>query len=103
MGNKLKAGGLGTSIPDGGGEGIPPEFAGSLAKAMEDALNQLLQEEDKPQVPTENTTETRDRRIMFIAIARGIVEHLTDNEAAFTIHRDDDTLRTNHNVKIAKE
>lgn len=103
MGNKLKAGGLGLSIPDGGVEGIPPEFAGSLAQAMEDALNELLQDEDKPQVPTENTTETRDRRIMFVAIARGIVKHLTDNEAAFTIHRDDDTLLSNHNVHIATE
>ena len=103
MGNQLKAGGLGDSIPDGGVEGIPAAFAGSMAKAMEDALNELLNAEGKPTVPTENTTETRDRRIMFVAIARGIVNHLTAHQTAFTIHRDDGTLLANHNVHIADE
>ena len=100
MGDKLKAGGLGAANDP---LDFPNAFAGSMAKAMEDALNDLLIEEGRPEVPTENTTETRDRRIMFVAIARGIVKHLTDNEAAFTIHRDDGTLLTNHNVHIADE
>ena len=98
MGDKLKAGGLGAESH----VGIPPEFAGSMAKAMEDALNSLLAAEGKPTVPTDNTAEVRDRRIMFLAIARGVVDHLVANEDAFTIRRDDDTVRPEHNVRIAK-
>ena len=76
-------------------------FSGSMAEAMEDALNELLSDEGKPTVPTDNTPETRDRRIMFVAIARGIVKHLVENQAAFTIRRDDESELDNHNVHIA--
>ena len=98
MANALKAGGLGAESH----VGIPPEFANSMAKAMEDALNALLSSEGKPTVSTENTAEVRDRRIMFLAIARGVVEHLEANEDAFTVRRDDDSLIGNHNVRISK-
>lgn len=97
MGNELKAGGLG----DESDVGIPPEFADSMAKAMEDALNSLLSAEGKPTVPTENTAEVRDRRIMFLAIARGVVDHLVTNEGAFTIRNDDEDELFQHNVRIA--
>jgi hypothetical protein len=103
MANKLKPGGLGASVADGGTNGIPSEFANSMAKAMEDALSALLVQEGRPSLPSENSTETRDRRMLFVAIARGIVEHLTDNESAFTIRDDDDDVLSNHHVHIADE
>ena len=82
MGNKLKPGGLGSAAA----VGTPGEFANSMAKAMEDALNALLASEGKPTVPTDNSPETRDRRIMFLAIARGVVDHLVANEEIGRAH-----------------
>lgn len=98
MGNILKAGGLG----DKDVVGTPSEFAGSMAQAMEQALNELLdQEEGRETVSTENTSETRDRRIMFVAIARGILRHLNDNQAAFDVTRNDGTTPlSEHRVVI---
>jgi hypothetical protein len=82
MGNQLKPGGPGSPVnPDV----TPPEFVGSMAQAIETALNNLLPGEDRPQVPTDNSPETRDRRTMFLAIAQGIVNHLVENQAAFEI------------------
>lgn len=81
MGDELKPGGLGSPSV----VGTPSEFANSMAAAMETALNQLLADEGKPQVPTDNSPETRDRRIMFVAIAQGVVEHLVENQDAFKV------------------
>lgn len=89
MGNTLKPGGQGA------------DFASSMAKAMEDALNVLLVAEGRPPVDTTDSDETRDRRIMFLAIAQGVVNHLAANEDAFTVRRDDGTLRLEHNIRIA--
>lgn len=96
MGDRLKAGGLG-SPADGG---IPAEFAGSMAQAMEQALNELLAAEGRPQVSTENTAETRDRRIMFVAIARGVVRHLLANQDAFDVAHNDGTLVGDRRIVI---
>jgi hypothetical protein len=73
-----------------------------MAQAMEQALNELLeQEEGRETVSTENTPETRDRRIMFVAIARGILRHLRDNQAAFDVTRNDGTTPlSDHRVVI---
>ena len=103
MGDTLKPGGLGLSVHDGGTSTIPSAFANSMAQAMEDALNDLLGQEGKPTLPTENTTETRDRRLMFVAIARGIVSHLTANEDAFSIRDNDGDELSQHHVRIASE
>ncbi len=51
--------------------GQVPDFAGSMAAAMEAALNNLLDGVGRPRVPTDNSDETRDRRVMFLAIAQG--------------------------------
>lgn len=91
MGDKLKAGGQ------------VPNFAGSMAEAMENALNLLLVAEGRPQVPTENTAETRDRRVMFLAIAQGVVNHLTANADAFRVVRGDGTPVTDRRIVIEKE
>ncbi|MCI0345911.1 MAG: hypothetical protein L0221_10790 [Chloroflexi bacterium] len=88
MGNTLKAGG---QVPD---------FAGSMAAAMESALNTLLVAEGRPAVPTDDSPETRDRRVMFLAIAQGIVAHLVANQDAFQIVDDDGDPLANHHVVI---
>ena len=80
--------------------GQVPDFAGSMAAAMESALNALLDDEGRPRVPTDNSTETRDRRIMFLAIARGIVDHLAANQDAFRVVGDDGDPLTNHHIRI---
>lgn len=93
---------MGTTLKRGGV--LPAEFAGSMAEAMEVALNQLLSDTGKPTVPTDDSDEVRDRRILFVAIARGVIDHLVDNEDAFTIRRqDDDTVElAQHNVRIER-
>jgi hypothetical protein len=56
-----------------------------MAATIEEELNTLLQAEGKPALPLDNSAETRDRRMLFIAIARGVVRHLRENQAAFEI------------------
>lgn len=92
MANTLRRGGLN-----------PTDFADSMAEAIEIKLNQLLAAEGKPTLPTDDSDEVRDRRILFVAIAHGVINHLVDNEDAFTIRRqDDDTELSQHNVRIAR-
>jgi hypothetical protein len=71
-----------------GGSGKPADFAGSMAEAMEEALNKLLKNEtpsmNRFEVNT-NSQEARDRRRLFVAIAQGIVRHLKDNADALWI------------------
>ncbi|MGH8308564.1 MAG: hypothetical protein ACRETX_02080, partial [Steroidobacteraceae bacterium] len=64
------------------------------------ALNDLLIDEGREPLSTENTTATRDRRLLFVAIAQGVVNHLVDNSNAFRIEDDDGDTRSNHNVVI---
>jgi len=95
----LKRGGLGDKDDP---SPIPSAFANSMAKAMEDALNVLLASEGNPPVPVDNSRESRDRRIMFLAISKGIVDHLVAKEAAFEIRDDDNDLRPLH-INILNE
>jgi hypothetical protein len=76
MADKLKPGAL---------DPFPFSLTASMAEAMETALNNLLPKVDKPTVPVDNSDEARDRRVMFLAIAQGIVNHLVQNQAAFKI------------------
>jgi len=80
----LRPGGMGPKV----GSGKPADFAGSMAEAMEDALNKLLLNET-PSMKTfdvnTNSQEARDRRRMFVAIAQGIIRHLKDNAGALWI------------------
>ncbi len=80
--------------------GQVPDFAGSMAAAMEAALNNLLDGVGRPRVPTDNSDETRDRRVMFLAIAQGIVNHLVANQDAFRIVDDDGDTLNNHHIRI---
>ena len=82
MGNKLKAGTMGNAAAIG----MPPEFANSLAAAIELALNNILAAEGKPTFElSDNSRQARDRRMLFVAIAQGLINHLTANEAALVI------------------
>jgi hypothetical protein len=74
MGDKLIAGGV-----------DPTSFANSMAGAIEDALNALLDAAGKDRLPADDTEQTRDRRRLFVAIATGVVEHLKANPAAFKV------------------
>jgi len=77
----LKPGGLGSPADPA----IPPDFANSMAAAIEAALNNLLSSEGNPTVPIDNSPESRDRRVLFLAIAQGVVNHLVQNQDAFRI------------------
>lgn len=88
MGDKLKPGGQ------------APNFAGSMAEAMEKALNDLLITEGRLPVPDDNSTETRDRRVLFLAIAQGIVNHLVTNQDSFVTVNDIGDPLGEHNMRI---
>ncbi len=80
----LKAGGLGPNLPD---NVKPAAFSASMAEAMESALNSLLVSEGRDSLLTnDNSAETRDRRLLFCAIAQGVVDYLHDNDDAFRVH-----------------
>lgn len=66
-------------------------FAGSMAEAIEQALDQTLLEAGLPPMPdplTADANELRSRRILFLAIARGVINYLRQNEDAFQLHFD---------------
>ena len=52
----------------------------SMAAAIERQLNLLVEP-----LPTGDSPEARDRRRMFAAIARGVIEHLAANPDALAI------------------
>jgi hypothetical protein len=57
----------------------------SMAAAIERQLNRLLSDASLDQLPFADTAEARDRRRMFAAIARGVIEHLAANPDALRI------------------
>ncbi len=58
-------------------------FSGSMAEEIEKALNEVRIEEDMAALPIGD----KDRRMLFIAIARGVINHLKEKEGAFTIRQ----------------
>jgi len=67
------------------------DFVNSMAKAIEDELNTLLTLDGLPTLPTTpiSDKEIRDRRRLFVAIARGVVRHLRDHNTAIDVVRTD--------------
>lgn len=64
----------------------PPEFAGSMAEAMENAFNDALSVDGIRTFKVDtNSSEARDRRRMFVAIATGMVQYLKHNMGALEI------------------
>lgn len=64
------------------------EWRGSMAQAMMEAYKRLRQQRGLPMVP-----EGPQSKLLFLAIAQGLVEHLEDNQEAFdvTINVEDPT------------
>ena len=60
----------------GGGTVFARRTRTAWRAAIERQLNELLDDDGIDQLPTANTQEARDRRRMFAAIARGVIEHL---------------------------
>ncbi len=59
-------------------------FVDSMAARMEEELDALLEVDDLPGLPTgTDDGEVRDRRRLFVAIARGVALHLRDQVGAF--------------------
>ena len=91
MPTQLKPGAMG-SPGDSDPPDAPGEFKDSMASAIEEELNKLLAQEGLPQLPVnDNSRETRDRRRLFVAIARGVLRHLDERKAAITVVRSDGT------------
>jgi hypothetical protein len=79
----IKPGGMGSNADP---NTKPSVFDGSMADAMESALNKLLSNEGMKTFKVDtNSREARDRRRLFVAIAQGIVRHLTDRAGALVI------------------
>lgn len=62
-------------------------YTGSMAEEIEKALNALRQEKGLDALPANDP----DRQMLFIAIARGVINHLKANEGAFVIQFSVDT------------
>jgi hypothetical protein len=78
----------------------PTAFAGSMAEAIENALNALLPSERKFDVDV-NTPEARDRRTLFVAIAQGVCSHLAATAGAVEVkHSTGNDLTAKHTVTI---
>lgn len=65
-----------------GGTTVFTDGENSMGAAIERQLNRLL---ESNALPTEDTAEARDRRRMFAAIARGVIEHLAANPEALKV------------------
>jgi hypothetical protein len=79
----IKPGAMGSKLD----AATPAEFAGSVAEAMENALNDALSVDGiKTFAVNTNAQDARDRRRMFVAIAEGLVKYLKHNTDAFQIH-----------------
>ena len=76
----------------------------SLAKAIEEAMDELFLQIKKEPIPD---TGAADRRLLFVAIARGIFQYLAthqnDIDGSVTIGPDTHTVNINLNIKMNKE
>ncbi len=79
----LKPGALPVDL--GGGTFDDSPYNGSLAAQIEQELNLLLAADGLQTLPLDNTQESRDRRRLFVAIARGMVRHLRDQQTAIDV------------------
>ncbi len=80
------------------------DFAGSMAEEIEKALDEVRQERGYaalPKPPTADKNDLDDRRMLFVAIARGVIRYLATHEDAFEITFDlvDISVTTHVHIK----
>lgn len=69
------------------------QFVNSMASAIEQELNNLMVMDGLPALSMDANDESiRDRRRLFVAIARGVVKHLVDNKNAIDIRLSNNTV-----------
>lgn len=105
--DKLHAGGMGHHTTDRV-DAKPEAFRDSMAEAIEDAVWQLLSDErdwvgGQPFEKEDNSRETRDRRLIFVAIAQGVVNHLEERQDAFNVVRNNGSAFPDAKIEIVKE
>jgi hypothetical protein len=79
----LKPGNLGAATDTAA---RPAAFADSLADLIERELDALLQAEGSPPLVIDNSSDSRDRRLLFVAVARAVVRHLALHADAFKVN-----------------
>jgi hypothetical protein len=81
---QLKPGGMGKASDPLSAK--PPDFANSMADAMDSAFHALLAAEGMSSFEVKtNSKEALDRRRIFVAIAQGVVRHLKDHGKALIV------------------
>ena len=77
--------------------GTQLDFNDSMAKEIEDALDQLI-----GPLPSAPEKLVEDRRALFIAIANGVINHLKNKQAALEITIDTGigVVTTNPDIKV---
>lgn len=63
--------------------GAISEFADSMAEEIENAYNTVLAENGRQKPPLSESPD--DRRMLFIAISRGVINHLQKKQNAIAI------------------
>lgn len=81
--------------------GTLDDFAGSMAEAIEAQLDTMLRAEGQPGLPMDASPETRDRRRLFVAIARGVVAHLKVQESSIVVAYVDDGVNRSASAKLS--
>jgi len=82
MADALNSGGMGWPSEIG----TPVHFVDSMASYIEQAYWDCLDADGKTTFERgENTESDRDRRRIFVAVARGVVGYLHDHPHAFTV------------------
>ena len=76
------------------------DFGNSMAAAIEKELNDRMVLDGLPALPMGSDPEVRDRRRLFVAIARGVVGYLRDNQASILVNYDDDGIAKTTNAAL---
>ena len=70
------------------------DFSGSMAEQIESELNTLMTGDGlPPMIMDASDPSVRDRRRLFVAIARGVVRHLQDKKAAIKVFCEDNQTK----------
>jgi hypothetical protein len=70
------------------------QFDNSMAAEIENELNTMMITDGLPPMIMDASEQTvRDRRRLFVAIARGVVRHLQDRKAAIQVFCEDNETK----------